>query len=269
MHALLPNALDPEAFRSFDVVSVTPVNHDTSRIRVALPEGTKWNLPVSSFVLVKADVGGKTVVRPYTPITLERDDTPYLDLLVKRYETGSMSKFLHSLKPGSKVEIKGPIEKLEMTPGRFSILNMVAGGTGITPMYQIIRETLSRPQEKDPVVIRVIYSVHNLRDVLLMPELRALEEKHYPRLQERYCLSQPPMPGEQVYVPNSFRSRVTKRILEGFFSPPGTNQQKVLVCGPPGFMEAISGSKAPDYSQGELSGMLQELGYSKDEVYKL
>jgi cytochrome-b5 reductase len=73
----------------------------------------------------------------------------------------------------------------------------------------------------------------------------------------------------------------------------------ILVCGPPGFMEvrlcgpifhnkvltvylqlislieccfwcfqAISGDKAPDKSQGELQGMLKELGYATDQVYK-
>lgn len=33
-------------------------------------------------------------------------------------------------------------------------------------------------------------------------------------------------------------------------------------------MASISGQKAPDYSQGELSGLLKELGYEKDQVFK-
>lgn len=41
-----------------------------------------------------------------------------------------------------------------------------------------------------------------------------------------------------------------------------------MVCGPPGMMASVSGPKAPDYSQGEVSGLLKELGYTKDNVYK-
>lgn len=42
----------------------------------------------------------------------------------------------------------------------------------------------------------------------------------------------------------------------------------VQVCGPPSMMTAISGDKAPDKSQGEVSGLLASMGYTKDHVYK-
>lgn len=42
----------------------------------------------------------------------------------------------------------------------------------------------------------------------------------------------------------------------------------VLVCGPPGFMEAVSGSKTPDYKQGDVSGILKRLGYNETMVFK-
>lgn len=42
----------------------------------------------------------------------------------------------------------------------------------------------------------------------------------------------------------------------------------VCVCGPPGMMNAISGDKLPDKSQGPLTGMLKAMGYSENNVYK-
>lgn len=42
----------------------------------------------------------------------------------------------------------------------------------------------------------------------------------------------------------------------------------VMVCGPPGMMAAISGDKAKDKSQGEVSGILADLGYTADTVFK-
>ena len=40
------------------------------------------------------------------------------------------------------------------------------------------------------------------------------------------------------------------------------------ICGPPGMMKFISGDKAEDKSQGALEGLLKELGYSAEGVYK-
>ena len=43
---------------------------------------------------------------------------------------------------------------------------------------------------------------------------------------------------------------------------------KLFVCGPPGMMKAISGAKVSPKDQGELDGILKDLGYNKDQVYK-
>eukprot|EP01083_Nonionella_stella_P280421 954024_1 len=52
------------------------------------------------------------------------------------------------------------------------------------------------------------------------------------------------------------------------YMPAPSDDSLILVCGPPGMMKAISGGKAKDYSQGELSGILKTLGYTKDMVFK-
>lgn len=39
-------------------------------------------------------------------------------------------------------------------------------------------------------------------------------------------------------------------------------------CAWSGMMNAISGDKAPDKSQGELTGLLKAMGYAQDQVYK-
>jgi cytochrome-b5 reductase len=42
----------------------------------------------------------------------------------------------------------------------------------------------------------------------------------------------------------------------------------IFVCGPPGFMEAISGDKTPSKEQGVLGGVLKSMGWKEEEVYK-
>lgn len=41
---------------------------------------------------------------------------------------------------------------------------------------------------------------------------------------------------------------------------------KMLIIRPPGMYKAVSGMKKSPSNQGELSGILQKLGYDKDQV---
>lgn len=50
------------------------------------------------------------MIRAYTPIS--RSDTPgELAFLIKKYDNGLASQYIHNLKPGDKLAIKGPIPK--------------------------------------------------------------------------------------------------------------------------------------------------------------
>lgn len=81
-----------------------------------LPENEASLLPVASCVVVKGpesltDKNGKPIIRPYTP-TSASDKEGELEFIIKRYETGLMSKHIHELKPGETLAIKGPIPKI-------------------------------------------------------------------------------------------------------------------------------------------------------------
>ena len=60
---------------------------------------------------------------------------------------------------------------------------------------------------------------------------------------------------------------VTAALLKETMPPP-SDSHMILVCGPPGMMESVSGGKAKDYTQGELKGLLKHLNYNASEVFK-
>ena len=113
-------ALDPERFLDLKLKAIEPYNHNTSRFVFELPDGGAALSPITSLVVVRASEGakdapldkkGNPVIRPYTPIS-PPDHEGELVLLVKKYESGVMSKYVHErLKPGSTLSIKGPINK--------------------------------------------------------------------------------------------------------------------------------------------------------------
>lgn len=60
---------------------------------------------------------------------------------------------------------------------------------------------------------------------------------------------------------------VSKASAAAVLPPPGA-RSRVLVCGPPGFMKHVSGEKKSAAEQGELSGLLADLKYTPEGVFK-
>ena len=67
---------------------------------------------------------------------------------------------------------------------------MIAGGTGITPMLQIIRAALKNNQDRTK--LSLIYANVNYEDILLKKELDELADNYPTRFEVFYVLNNPP-----------------------------------------------------------------------------
>ena len=111
----------------------------------------------------------------------------------------------------------------------------------------------------------LIYANKTPADILLKEKLDTLAKTHS-NIHVHYVVEKKGMfdfgsPASTGYV--------TSEIVEQHCPPPcGGEDSLVLVCGPPLMMKAISGDKAPDKSQGELTGLLAKMGYTAEQVYK-
>jgi cytochrome-b5 reductase len=252
-----------QGFLSLVLDKVELVNHNTKKFTFRLPEDEMVSgLHVASALLAKykGPEMEKAVIRPYTPIG-DEDDKGTLTLLVKRYPDGPMSTRMHDMEPGQRLEFKGPLPKYPWTANQHAHVALVAGGTGITPMYQLTRRILTNPDDRTKVTL--VYGNISEDDILLRRELDHLENTYPQRFRAFHVLEKPApsWTGGQA-------GRINKDILKTVLPEPKTDGVKVFVCGPPGMMQAISGNKKSPKDQGELAGLLKELGYSQDQVYK-
>ncbi|KAI3982035.1 hypothetical protein MKX01_018941 [Papaver californicum] len=156
------------------------------------------------------------------------DSKGYFDLLVKIYPEGKMSQHLANLKLADVIEVKGPKVKLRYTPNMKKHIGMIEGDSGITPMLQVIDAILKNPDDKTQIYYTVENPTNNWK-------------------------------GGKGYI--------TQNMVEKGMPSPSVHTL-ILVCGSPGMMNHISGDKAKDYSQGEVSGILKELGYTEEMVHK-
>ncbi|PYH36651.1 cytochrome b5 reductase family protein [Aspergillus neoniger CBS 115656] len=237
------------------------LNHNTKRLRFEFEDKEAVSgLQVASALLTKfKPADAKAVIRPYTP-TSDEETPGYIDLVVKVYPNGPMSEHLHSMNVGQRLDFKGPIVKYPWETNKHNHICLIAGGTGITPMYQLAREIFKNPEDQTKVTL--VFGNVKEEDILLKKEFEELENTYPRRFRAFYVLDNPPKEwtGGKGYI--------SKELLKTVLPEPKEENIKLFVCGPPGLYKAISGTKNSPTDQGELSGILKELGYSKEQVFK-
>lgn len=209
--------------------SVETVSPNTKRFRFELPNPNDISgLHVASALLTKYQGPGmeKPVLRPYTPVS-DEDARGYLDLLVKRYEGGPMSSHMHDMNVDQRLSFKGPLPKYPWTENKHDHIALIAGGTGITPMYQLARAIFKNPNDKTKVTL--VFGNVNEQDILLKREWEDLENTYPQRVKVFYLLDNAPRGAGWAKG-----GHVTKELLKTVLPEPGSGNNKIFVCGPPG-----------------------------------
>ena len=194
--------LDPNKFQDFPISEITRTSHNTAIYRFNLPSPNSiLGLPIGQHISLAANLDvtdqktgkvekNKEVVRSYTPIS--SDVHPgYFDLMIKSYPTGNISRHLGTLKVGDTMKVKGPKGAMVYTPNMVRSFGMIAGGTGITPMLQIVRAILRGRSKGDKTEINLIFANVDEKDILLREEIDGLV-KQDSNFHMYYVLNNPP-----------------------------------------------------------------------------
>jgi len=241
-------ALDSKQKIPFELIEKESISHDTRRFRFALQSPNHiLGLPIGKHMYLSAKIDGKLVVRPYTPTTSD-DEIGYFDLVIKVYfknvhprfpDGGKMTQYLESLSIGDTIDVRGPSGHLTyQRKGKFEIaesgkpsktmncrkLGMIAGGTGITPMLQIIKAVIK--DEGDETQMSLLYANQTEADILVREELEAIAEKYPSRFSVWYTLDRP----EEGWKYS--KGFIDVQMLQDHM-PAFDKDTAVLMCGPP------------------------------------
>ncbi|KAL1412453.1 NADH-cytochrome b5 reductase [Vanrija albida] len=226
--------LDAAEFKNFPLIGKKILSHNTAKYRFGLPKkDDSLGLPIGQHISLAAEIDGKQVMRSYTPTTLDHHKG-YFELVVKTYEKGNISRHLSLLKIGDTMKVRGPKGKFNYHRKLAPHLLMLAGGSGITPMYQIIQSSILDPLDKTE--IDLIYANVNEDDILLRKELDTLAEKSNGRLRVFYVLNNAPE-GWTGGIGFVSKEMIDERKHAEGISAGG----KVLLCGPPPMLNAMKG----------------------------
>jgi cytochrome-b5 reductase len=130
--------LRPEEYQKLPLVQKDKLSSNTFRFVFKLPtEKTILGLPIGQHISIRTELDGKSVSRSYTPVS-NNSDPGFLRLVIKCYPDGQLTgRYLQNLKVGDEVEIRGPKGAMRYRKGMVKEIGMCAGGTGITPMFQV------------------------------------------------------------------------------------------------------------------------------------
>lgn len=171
-----------------------------------------------------------------------------------------MTSYLDSLEVGAKVEMRGPHGTIgypsagKVTRGKTSQqashLVLLAGGSGITPMLQLIRAAFE--SVKDTTQFTLLYSNTSLEHVIALDQLEPLANIYPGRFQLHHILSSASTDDKSA-LGSSLVGKLDKELLQRFL--PGVDPSvAVFLCGPPRYEDAVA-------------LYLQELGFNESQVY--
>jgi len=273
--------LHPKNWTDVRLTGRRKLSPDTNEYTFTLPSSSHiLGLPVGQHVsfMYKDGETGDQVMRSYTPT--EGDENYGVEgksgtcrFVIKTYrpnerfpEGGKMSQHLADLPIGSTVSMRGPKGHMSyLGNGSFTIqmtprspikhrtathFGMIAGGTGLTPMLQVIKAIF---RESSDVKISLLYANQTPADILCREELEKFAAMAPDRFNYHFTvdrLSEKEKKGWKGSV-----GFIDEDMIRKHLPGPSGGSAQILMCGPP---PMIKFACLPN---------LAKVGYEKDEMF--
>jgi nitrate reductase (NAD(P)H) len=247
------------------LVNRKPISDDTRVYTFELPDGKPdLGLGTCQHVQLGFHLKDRMLIRSYTPTKPLLPDPKNkgagdasdkgvcdgfgtFELTVKTYfptsaqPGGAMSNILDCMPIGEEIEIRGPTgEIVYNVNGSFTIsgkeytfnkINLVLGGSGITPGYSLIARALLSSDDKTRICI--VDANKSEKDILLKEELDNFEKNSNGRLRVTHVLSHP---SDQW---KGKKGHVNAAIIKESLFEPG-EKTGVFLCGPPAMIQKVA-----------------------------
>ncbi|KAJ5752889.1 Eukaryotic molybdopterin oxidoreductase [Penicillium odoratum] len=235
-----PTFLQSRSWTRMKLSKVKTVSWDTRIFVFDLEhENQSLGLPIGQHLMIKVPdpTTKEAIIRSYTPIS-ETNMQGKMELLVKIYFPtenilgGKMTMALDTLAIGAEIDCKGPTGRFEyLGNGRVIIsgkerkvrsFKMICGGTGITPIFQVLRAVMQDPQ--DPTTCVVLDGNRLEEDILCRAALDAFVNIGNRKCTVVHTLSR----ASERWVGR--RGRISEDLIKEYVTC--EEDSMVIICGP-------------------------------------
>ncbi|MFM5191181.1 FAD-binding oxidoreductase [Aeromonas media] len=213
--------------------------HDVTSWQFVATEGTLPAVLAGQCVTLHTEIDGKPQCRAYTLSSSPQD--PFWQVTIK--DVGLVSHHLHqTLQLGDEIRVDGPFGDFNLAVLPCERPLLLSAGSGITPMWAMLRDELAKRPDAD---IRFIHSARSPEDVIFADDLAVLAEAH---AGVRHALVLEQAPAAYPWV-----GRLTPDMLREL--APDLLARHVYLCGPAPYMAAVC-------------TMLAELGLPAEQLHQ-
>lgn len=188
-------------------------------------------------LMVSCQLNGQRLTRTYSLCTSPEIDSEAA-ITIRRIPEGKLSGYLvDQAKQGMELEIDGPFGGFTTKPDpeKERHLILLAAGSGITPLFSILRSILYREPRSH---ISLIYTNRSFDRIIFYQQLQELEQQFSKRFRIYHALSNSENLPEDLtpFYKGSLSRLVLKKQIKTLLEE-GQQFPEFYLCGPAGFMQ--------------------------------
>jgi ring-1,2-phenylacetyl-CoA epoxidase subunit PaaE len=225
-------------FHEVKVASIRQETRDALVVTFDVPAALadQFHYIQGQHLTLRVQINGEDIRRSYSICSAVQDQT--LRIAIKRVPGGVFSNWANDmLKPGCSVELMPPSGhfNVPLAPEQRKHYVAFAAGSGITPVFSIVKTTLMTEPHSQ---VTLVYGNRSSSSVIFKEELADLKDIYRERLNLVFIMSR-----EQQDI-DLFNGRINRTkcdaLLEKWIDPAGIDT--AFICGPLGMMEDVSAS---------------------------
>lgn len=197
---------------------------------------------------IKLTINGEVLYRTFSISSIPNTDN-CLTLTIKKIKGGRVTNYLaEHIKVGHSVEVTAPSGQFYINPEPANQKHyvMIAGGSGITPIYSMIGAILKlEPKSK----ITLLYANRNSNSIIFKEKFEHWTKEFSTQLEVRHFLS------EEENPQNAIKGYITRISLEEIVNKYSKNELAFFLCG-------------PEIMTNKLIKDLVYLGIAKDKIHR-
>lgn len=214
-----------------EIVANEELTHDIRRLEVSVSE----EFPFRAGHYVDITIPGSGITRSYSMANRPTSEQK-LEFIIKMYPDGAFSSQLRdNLKPGDPLSIKGPYGSCFRRETREGPMLLVAGGSGMAPVWAILNDHLAHGDITRPVTF--FYGARTEKDLFYLEKIEEIANRH-PKPNFTFVAglsdtnAQSSWTGETGFI---------HTVVDRYFKENKLNNQnmEVYVCGPPPMIDAL------------------------------
>lgn len=230
----------------FHALKVKKIEHITGLsavIEFDVPEGLlpEFSFQAGQYLTLETTLQGETVRRSYSLCSAPYEKTWKVG--IKKIPKGRFSSYAKDeLQAGDSLNVSSPEGRFLLSEEKKTFAAFAAG-SGITPVFSMIKEALKQPDTH----FTLVYGNKNPEETLFREELLAMEAAQPNQLKIHWVYS-------QANIKDALFGRIDTAVVNYYWLNKEQNPEQILLCGPEGMIDSVK-------------SVFEEKGAKQEQIY--